>query len=303
MHCPTLEQSTQAFYECDEKEWPRITVVTPSYNQGQFIEQTIQSVLLQGYPNLEYIIIDGGSTDNTIEIIRTYERHLAHWESGTDRGQADAINKGFHRATGEVLAWLNSDDMYLPTALSQVSNYFKQSQSNKIVFGNCLHLNEDTKDAWGSNVELSHNSLDLSLCDYIIQPSCFIARGAWEEVGPLDIDLTYGLDWDWFIRAKRSGIDFQPVGKFLAIYRLHAQHKSGTGGEVRMKELAHIYEKYHPESVSRAYLRLKTSDVIRSADNLMRKVKLSKLLNTKRALHLMFFRELTYEQFDNISQM
>ena len=103
-----------------DANYPRISIVTPSYNQGQFIEQTIRSVLLQNYPNLEYIIIDGGSTDNTVETIEKYEQYITYWVSEPDRGQSHAINKGFARCTGEIMAWLNSDDLYLPSALKSL---------------------------------------------------------------------------------------------------------------------------------------------------------------------------------------
>ena len=107
----------------DNSEWPRISIVTPSYNQGQFIEETIRSVLLQGYPNLEYIIIDGGSTDNSVEIIRKYEPWLTYWVSQPDKGQTDAIQKGFNLSTGVVWNWLNSDDLLEPNALQQMYYY------------------------------------------------------------------------------------------------------------------------------------------------------------------------------------
>jgi glycosyltransferase involved in cell wall biosynthesis len=117
----------------EQKELLKISIVTPSYNQGQYLEETIQSVLDQNYPNLEYIIMDGGSTDNSVDIIKKYESQLAHWESKPDNGQADAIKRGFDMATGDILAWLNSDDYYLPDTFNQVSELFARDDL-KIVF-------------------------------------------------------------------------------------------------------------------------------------------------------------------------
>ena len=121
--------------------WPKISVVTPSYNQGQFIEQTIRSVLLQGYPNLEFIIIDGGSDDNTLEIIRKYENWLTYWVSEPDRGQSHAINKGIRRATGEILLWLNSDDLVLPDAFNTVVSKFVENPEVRLIIGQAHIVN------------------------------------------------------------------------------------------------------------------------------------------------------------------
>ena len=123
-------------------QYPRITIITPSYNQGQFIEETIQSVLNQGYPNLEYIIIDGGSTDQTVEIIKRYAAQIAYWVSEPDRGQTHAINKGLAQATGEILAYLNSDDYYLPGALHAVAKYFGCNPQVDLLHGCCRYVNE-----------------------------------------------------------------------------------------------------------------------------------------------------------------
>ena len=123
---PLTEQRSDGF------TWPRITIVTPNYNQGQFIEETIRSVLLQGYPNLEYIIIDGGSTDNSVEIVKKYEQYLAYWVSEPDRGQSHAINKGFERCTGDYVAWMNSSDCYMPGALQYIFGNSKINNSDFI---------------------------------------------------------------------------------------------------------------------------------------------------------------------------
>ena len=120
--------------------WPRITIVTPSYNQAEFLGETIRSVLLQGYPELEYIIVDGGSVDASVPIIQKYERWLSHWSSESDRGQADAIRKGFARATGAVSGWLNSDDLYLPGTLAHVAGRFSRQPSPAVVYGNLYRI-------------------------------------------------------------------------------------------------------------------------------------------------------------------
>jgi len=123
------------------KPWPKISIVTPSYNQGQFLEETIRSVLLQGYPNLEYIIIDGGSTDNSVKIIKEYEPWLACWVSEPDRGQSQAINKGFKKATGEIITWICSSDSYVPNAFQKISLIFADNQSVGAISGSCNVIN------------------------------------------------------------------------------------------------------------------------------------------------------------------
>ncbi|HAX95810.1 MAG TPA: glycosyltransferase, partial [Prolixibacteraceae bacterium] len=126
----------------DGSPWPKISVVTPSYNQGQFIEETIRSVLLQGYPNLEYIVMDGGSTDGSVKIIKKYEPWLSYWVSEPDRGQSHAINKGINRAAGEILFWLNSDDLCLPGAFFKAAESFSQYPNQKLVIGQAQIINQ-----------------------------------------------------------------------------------------------------------------------------------------------------------------
>jgi glycosyltransferase involved in cell wall biosynthesis len=232
--------------------WPRITVVTPSLNQGAFLEETILSVLGQAYPNLEYIVLDGGSTDNSVETIQKYEGSISHWVSEPDHGQSAAINKGFQLATGEILAWLNSDDMYMMGALSHAASTIELGRP-AVLFGNALHFSNETGTARGSNVEEAHGRRRLALSDYLIQPSVFWTREAWSETGQLNESLTFAFDWDWFIRAQRAGVAFRPTSTYLSLYRLHEGHKTGRGGEPRASELAWIYDTYSGKHYARAF--------------------------------------------------
>jgi glycosyltransferase involved in cell wall biosynthesis len=225
---------------------PKISVITPSYNQGDYIEDTILSVIGQAYPNLEYIVIDGGSTDNTIDTIKKYENYITHWISEKDNGQSSAINKGFSMATGEILCWINSDDMYLPGTFSYVSERLDISKS-EILAGNCILIREGTGIATGSDIPSAHRRRSILWCDYIHQPSAFWTRKAWMDTGPLNEDLHYALDWDWFIRAKIGNVSFKVVERPLSIYRFHDAHKTSSGGETRRKELSTIYKKYHDD--------------------------------------------------------
>jgi len=233
---------------------PKITVVTPSLNQGQFLEDTILSVLGQQYPNLEYIILDGGSTDESVGIIRKHQHNLAYWISEKDRGQAAAINQGFARASGDILCWLNSDDMYLPGTLLHIAARLDPEKS-EILFGNCLHFLQNSSITYGSDVRNSHAQSNLRLTDYMIQPSTFWTRKAWQQIGTLDESLDFGFDWEWFLRGRKLGAAFLPDDKYLSVYRVHKDHKSGTGGDRRRKELAAIFGRHAGARYERLYSR------------------------------------------------
>jgi glycosyltransferase involved in cell wall biosynthesis len=227
---------------------PKISIVTPSYNQAAFLEETIDSVLGQNYPNLEYIVIDGGSTDGSAEIIRRHEKHLAYWQSRPDQGQADAIAQGFRRATGDILAWINSDDFYFPGALRHAAARLDVTRP-QLLFGNCFHFVEGSARGIPSDVAGKHARHRLDLIDYLIQPSTFWTRHMADRIGELDTRFHYVFDWDWFIRAEKSGADFLSSPHYLSAYRLHAAHKSSQGGEKRYREIREIYARYQSAEI------------------------------------------------------
>lgn len=209
-----------------ESSSPRISIVTPSFNQGRFLEQTILSVLTQGYTNLEYIVVDGGSTDDSVEIIRRYEHHLAYWVSEPDKGQSQAINKGFALATGEIFAWLNSDDRYAPGSLQAVVEAFAVNPQAGVVVGAGEYVDER-----GNAIRLtvpgdiSLESIYAWFDGYFWQPSCFFTREAWRECGPLDEALEYAMDLDlWLKMAKK--FRFASIGALLSTSLKHPGAKS-----------------------------------------------------------------------------
>jgi len=223
--------------------YPRISVITPSYDQGQFIEETIRSVLEQGYPNLEFSVFDGGSTDRTVEILRKYSGQLSFWRSERDGGQAAAINEGFQRATGDILCWLNSDDLHCANTLSTVASLLVSCLDQPVViYGGCeMFDNRTHKKTFRPPTPFSRELLELM--DFLDQPSVFWTRKAWELVGPLDQSLHYGFDWEWFLRAAKVG-RFEATGALLSRYRIHKMHKSRTGGKKRWRELLTIVRRH-----------------------------------------------------------
>lgn len=228
------------------QEWPRISVVTPSYNQGRFLGECIASVLRQGYADLEFIIIDGGSTDESVRIIKENEASLAFWCSEPDEGQAAAINKGFRMATGELVAWLNADDFYLPGALGVIARAYRHNPHASFYFGDGLRVDEKGYRLGeffpGGRVSFSLRALIYGL-NCVLQPATFINRAKLIEIDYLDPTLRYGLDTDLWIRlAQRSTPS--PVSALLAASREYARTKTSTGSFKRVEELRGIAEKY-----------------------------------------------------------
>ena len=183
--------------DISDQELPKVTIVTPSFNQAAFLEQTIRSVLLQDYPNLEYIIIDGGSTDGSVEIIRKYEPWLTYWSSEPDSGQSNAINKGLTRATGDVIGWLNSDDIYMPDAISNAVNLLNANPDTLMIYGDFGKLN-GAETRWERSREFNLGSFIAER--YICQPASFQRREAADLAGPLDEKYDYVMDIEWWLR-------------------------------------------------------------------------------------------------------
>lgn len=227
----------------DGSEWPRISIVTPSYNYGRFIEETIRSVLLQGYPNLEYIIIDGCSTDNTVKILQKYGKYLTYWVSELDDGQTDAINKGYQHCSGEIFAWLNADDAYASsTCLKNVSEIYKQGY--QLIVGECLNVNEND-DVVTIAQEFNGYSLPQSFDQYLRfwsfvplpQPAVFVAKKITDQCFPLDKFLYGTMDYQLFLRVLSQKPKSIWVKQTWVKFKYHGENKTMKGYEGAYSEL------------------------------------------------------------------
>lgn len=229
--------------------YPKISIVTPSFNQGQFLEQTIMSVLGQNYPNLEYIIIDGGSIDNSVEIIKKYENKLAYWESRKDQGQTHAINKGLRRATGDIIAYLNSDDQYCPGVLYIAADHFLNHSQSMWLCGNVLYA--DSEGTVSTKKKPIYSPFILRFASSsLYQPNVFLRRQILSEVGYLREDFHTIMDQEWFCRIA----EFYPpdiVDIDFAKFRWHPNSKSSSGRETAyyqryLAEKMIIFSRYLP---------------------------------------------------------
>ena len=206
--------------------YPKISIVTPSYNQAQFLEKTIISVINQNYPNLEYIIIDGGSTDGSADIIKKYEKHLTYWVSEKDSGQSEALNKGFAKATGEIYAYLNSDDIYQPDALNFVGDFFNNYPIVDLLYGSAFLLDHDDR-----RIGIIP-SLPFKLKEFlngvfsIPQQSTFWKPNVYEKVGGFNEENQTCMDGEFFAWAAFNSFNLKNVDNVLGSFRLHKLSKT-----------------------------------------------------------------------------
>ena len=224
-------------------DWPKISIVTPSLNQVAFIEQTICSVLDQNYPNLEYIIIDGGSTDGTLGTIKKYQQYLTYWVSEPDEGQTQAINKGFRICTGDLVAWQNSDDYYLPGAFSRVAQVYQIHEAD-VYFGHKYNVDEAGRiirpqcyTPFSLRVHLYEG---MALANH----SAFWRRELFDRLGYLDESLHYAMDYEFFLRLGLNNSKFQLVNDYLVCFRLHGGTKSVEQSHEWNAELARVRQRY-----------------------------------------------------------
>jgi glycosyltransferase involved in cell wall biosynthesis len=217
---------------------PRITVVTPSYNQAQFIEETIKSVIGQGYPNLEYIVIDGGSTDGSVDLIKKYEKHLSFWISEKDRGAADAIRKGFIRSTGTILAYLNSDDVYAPGCLQTAAD--ELDESCDVLYGD-TYWTDTEGHTIGQRRQTPFNQMGYLCGGFDLQqPSVFWKRDLYLSVGGINPEFRFAFDTDLFFRFVKAGARFKHIKQFFSSYRIHPESKSSAQSTICETELARL---------------------------------------------------------------
>jgi glycosyltransferase involved in cell wall biosynthesis len=230
-------------------KYPKISVITPSYNQGQFIEETILSVIGQNYPNLEYIIIDGASSDTTLDVIKKYQENIDIVISEKDLGQSNAINKGFKLATGEIICWLNSDDMFAGSALFSIADIYID-EGFDFLYGDGIKKYEyGLMKGRSKLIKIGLLKKDeLTYRDPLQQPSTFWSRFALNKVGILDESLHYAFDWDFFIRINKD-FKFKYHAQVLSIYRIHKLHKSGGGGFNRALEILLVSSRYTDEDI------------------------------------------------------
>jgi glycosyltransferase involved in cell wall biosynthesis len=219
---------------------PLVSIITPSFNQARFLEETMLSVLNQDYPNLEYLVVDGGSQDGSLEIIQKYAHRLTWWVSEKDRGQTDAINKGFGRAKGEILAWLNSDDTYQPGAIAQAVAYLQAHPEAGMVYGDANLIDQQGKLIGKFPARQTDYKRLRQGFVHIPQQAAFFRSSLWRQVGPLDPSFYFAMDYDLWVRlARLAPLHYQP--KCWANFRLHDSGKSVVSDDRCWPEMLRVH--------------------------------------------------------------
>lgn len=227
---------------------PKISIITPTFNQAGYIERTIKSILNQDYPNIEYIVMDGGSTDGTVEILKKYSRQII-WKSEKDKGQADAINKGLKIATGDICAYINSDDTYEPGAFRKVAKFFAANPDKKWVYGKCRIIDENDNEirkfvTWYKNINLvKYSYRKLLVENYISQPATFWKSEVNKELGLFDEGEYHVMDYEFWLRMGEK----HPAGvipEYVANFRFYANSKSGMQTKERFQDELRVAKKY-----------------------------------------------------------
>lgn len=230
-------------------DWPSISMITPSYNQGEYLEETIRSVLLQGYPNLEYFIIDGGSKDESVEIIRKYEKWLTGWVSEKDGGQSDAINKGYAKCSGEIFNWLCSDDVLVKDSLKTVGEIFGSDPSCGVLAGACYCQYDDEPGRSEARPAKGPDWERVPFAEGIWQPSCFWKRGVVKRKDLVISGLHFVMDRELWCHLVSTGAKWVWTDTVLSIYRFTGENKSVVGRRKIIHEVDRIYRDYVPDKI------------------------------------------------------
>jgi glycosyltransferase involved in cell wall biosynthesis len=232
------------------KSAPTITVVTPSFQQGRYLERTLKSVLDQNYPRLEYVVQDGGSTDSTRDVMERYRARLARAEMRRDNGQSHAINLGFAGTSGDIMAYLNSDDLLLPGSLNAVAAYFEAHPEVDAVYGHRVVIDSNDNEM-GRWVLPPHNAEALKWADYIPQETLFWRRRLWDRVGGIDESFRFAMDWDLLLRFQDAGAKLVRLPRFMGAFRVHHTSKTVTVvSDVGAEEMARLRARCHGREVS-----------------------------------------------------
>lgn len=222
---------------------PLVSIVTPTYNQVNFLEKTIQSVLNQDYPHLEYIVIDGGSDDGSVDVLEKYSKELSYWVSEPDQGQTEAINKGFARANGEILAWINSDDLYRPGAVSEAAAYLSEHSDVGMVYGDVSYIDESGEVIGHFNAKQASYQRLRRGAVHIPQPAAFWRANLWQDVGPLDPSYYFAMDYDLWLRLAEVTQLKYLEGHWWANFRVHGKSKTILSDDRCWDEMLRIHRR------------------------------------------------------------